>query len=82
VEQVRFLVKAHGLERLVLIAHQDCAFYTEQFRTSAAALETRQCEDMQTAARRLRSFAPNLRIDVFFARKNPDGAIQFEPLGP
>jgi hypothetical protein len=76
-EQLRFLIKVHGIERVVLIAHQDCAFYTERLRVSSLKLETQQQEDMQAAVRRVHSFAPNLRVDTFFARKNEDGTIEF-----
>ena len=79
-EQLRFLVKVHGIERIVLIAHQDCAFYTERLHVSALQLETQQREDMQTAIRRVGSFGCGLRVDAFFARKQPDGTIRFEPL--
>jgi hypothetical protein len=80
VEQLHFLIRAHGIERVVLIAHQDCAFYTEQLRVSTLPLETQQREDMQTAAERIRSFNRSLMVDVFFARKNLDGTILFESL--
>jgi hypothetical protein len=80
IEQLQFLIRAHAIERLVLIAHQDCAFYAEQLRVSSLPLETRQREDLQTAAARIRSFAPILRLDLFFARKDPSGAIRFESL--
>ena len=30
VEQLRFLIRAHDVQRVVLIAHQDCAFYSER----------------------------------------------------
>ena len=80
VEQLRFLIKAHGLQRVVLIAHQDCAYYTERLHLSPRQVETQQREDMQTAAERLRSLAHGLLIDVFFARKQADGAIRFESL--
>ena len=30
IEQLRFLVNVHDLERVVLIAHENCAFYTER----------------------------------------------------
>ena len=81
VEQLRFLVKVHGIERVVLIAHQDCAFYTERLHVSPLQLETRQREDMEAAVRRVRSFAHGLTVDTFFARKHADGTIQFEALG-
>ncbi len=80
VEQLHFLIRAHALERLVLIAHQDCAFYSEHMRVSSVPLETRQREDLQTAAGRIRSFAPGLLVEIFFARKHLDGTIRFESL--
>jgi len=80
VEQLRFLVKVHGLERVVLIAHQGCAFYSEQLHLAPWQMETQQQQDMQTAAERVRSIAPQLRVDTFFARKRVDGTICFESL--
>jgi hypothetical protein len=80
VEQLQFLIRAHALERLVLIAHQDCAFYAGQPHVSSLPLETRQREDLQTAAGRILSFAPGLTVDAFFARKHSDGTIRFESL--
>ena len=41
-------------------------------------LETRQREDMQAAAERLRSFSRSLAVDQFFARKHADGTVRFE----
>lgn len=79
VEQLRFLVKVHGLERVVLIAHQDCAFYTEQLHVSLQRLESRQREDIQAAVDRIRSVARSLTVETFFARKHSDGTIRFEP---
>ena len=49
IEQLRFLIKVHGLERVVLVAHQDCAFYTERLHVSPLKIETQQQEDMQTS---------------------------------
>ena len=42
VQQLRFLVDAHGIERVVLIAHEDCAFYTERLNISPLQLESQQ----------------------------------------
>jgi hypothetical protein len=80
IEQLRFLIKVHGLERLVLIAHQDCAFYTEWLHVSPPQLETQQREDLQTAVQRIHSLSLSLTVDAFFARKHADGAIRFETL--
>lgn len=77
-EQLRFLVKVHGLERVVLVAHQDCAFYTQRLHVSPLKVETHQREDMRTAAQRIRRLASGLLVDAFFTRKRPDGTIGFE----
>ena len=44
IEQLRFLLKVHGIERVVLIAHQDCAFYTERLHVSPKQVEAKQRE--------------------------------------
>ncbi len=77
-EQLRFLIRVHELQRLVLIAHQDCAYYGERLHVAAPQLETRQREDLQAAAERLRSFSRGLVVEEFFARKALDGTIRFE----
>ena len=77
-EQLRFLVQVHQLQRIVLIAHQNCAFYTQRLQISALHLETQQHEDMQKAVERVRSIGPNLLIEAFFARMKHDGTIHFE----
>ena len=63
---------------MVLIAHQDCAFYSERLHVPSPQLETRQREDLQAAAERLRSFSRSLVVDGFFARKHADGTVRFE----
>ena len=68
VEQLRFLVKVHGLERVVLVAHQGCAFYSERLHVAPSEMETRQREDMRTAIERVHSIAPGLLVDAFFAQ--------------
>jgi hypothetical protein len=80
-EHLRFLIAVHGLERLVLIAHQDCAYYTGRLHVPAGQLETRQRTDLQAAAERVRALARGLRVEAFFARKGADGAVRFEAVG-
>ena len=80
IEQLRFLVNVHGLERVVLIAHQGCAFYTERLRVPPLRLEAQQREDIQKATERIRSVASGLLVDAFFARKCEDGMIRFESM--
>jgi hypothetical protein len=79
-EQLRFLIRVHEIQRVVLIAHQDCAFYTERLHVPSAQLESRLREDLQAAAERLRSFSRGLAVELYFARKHPDGTVRFELL--
>ena len=76
--QVKFLVEAHALRRVVLIAHQDCAFY-HLVRIRAGSLEQQQVEDLARAADRIRGFAPGLAVDGYFALKMA-GRVWFEPV--
>jgi len=78
VEQLRFLIQVHGLERVVLIAHENCAFYSERLHVSPLQIETQQREDMKKAVRRVRSLSPTLTVIAFFARKHWKGTIHFE----
>lgn len=77
-QQLRFLVDVHGLERVVLIAHEHCAFYSERLKVSALQLESQQREDIRKAAERVRSLSKSLVVDAFFARKYRDDRVQFE----
>jgi hypothetical protein len=79
-EQLRFLIRAHGLQRVVLIAHQDCAFYTERLHVPLKQLELRQRHDMHAAVERIRSLDRTPAIDTFFARRTADGTVRFEPM--
>ena len=79
-EQLRFLVRVHGLERVVLIAHQDCAYYPERLHTSPLQLETQQREDLETAVRRVHSITLGLKVEAYFARKHAGGTIWFEAM--
>jgi hypothetical protein len=77
-EQLRFLVRTHRLERVVLVAHEDCGFYTKRLGISPLQLETQQRDDMKKAVRRVLEIDRNLTVNAFFARKTWDGTIRFE----
>lgn len=78
VEQLRFLVTAHDLERVILIAHEDCAFYTVRLNVSPLQLETQQREDIGKAVDRVRSLSSKLAVSAYFARKHHSGTVVFE----
>lgn len=79
-EQLRFLVNVHGLEQVILIAHDGCAFYSERLHISPLQLETQQRDDMRKAVRRVRSLSSSLEVRSFFARKYRKGMIRFETI--
>ena len=74
--QLRFLVEVHELSQVVLIAHQDCAFYNT-IRWRAASLEQQQFTDLVRAAERIREYAPEINIAGYFARR-VGGRVRFD----
>ena len=79
VDELKFLIEAHGLSRLVLIQHEACAFYTQRLKVSAKQLEHLQRADLIRAAYFIRHVTSLDRIDAYFARRAHD-AIEFEPV--
>lgn len=71
--QLRFLLTVHGLRRIVLIAHRDCAYYGEGLRVPAERLLEQQLDDLLQAARRIRSLSGDLNVDAYFAARSDKG---------
>jgi hypothetical protein len=78
IEQLRFLINVHGLEHVVLIAHENCAFYSKRLHVSPLQLETQQREDMKKAVQQVRLLSKTLTVRAFFARIDWNGMVQFE----
>lgn len=76
--ELQFLVEAHGLGRVVLVAHEDCAYYTQHLQVSQLQLEAMQRKDLEKAVSRVRGLAHGLTVLAYFARKQGD-RICFEP---
>jgi hypothetical protein len=79
VDELRFLIEAHGLTRVVLIQHEACAFYTARLKVAARQIEPLQRADLVRAAYFIRHVTGLERIEGYFARRAPD-AIVFEPV--
>lgn len=77
--ELRFLIEAHELSRIVLIQHDGCAFYRVRLRTAGASAEQLQKADLVRAAYHIRDATGMERIDAFFARRSPEG-LTFEPV--
>jgi hypothetical protein len=79
VDELRFLIEAHKLSRIVLIQHEACAFYTARLRVNEKQLELLQRADLVRATYFLRHVTSLDRIDAYFARRTSE-AIEFEPV--
>lgn len=78
-EQLRFLIVAHELERIVLIAHKGCGFYLKKLHIAEERLRTAQETDLRKAAGAIRILNAGLRIEAFVAGINGD-TVEIEPV--
>lgn len=78
-DDVAFLIEAHGLRRAVLIQHEDCGHYGRRLGLRDADATRRQDEDLAAAGRVLRRRTGIERIDLYTLRLHGD-EVRFEPL--
>lgn len=70
--QLGFLVRAHALERVVLITHYGCAFYAELLGRDADGCLPEQLADLQTASVTLRGWFAGIQVDAYLAVRRGD----------
>lgn len=75
--QLRFLVQAHCVQVIVLIAHEGCAYYRERLGLPADMIEEQQLLDLQRATDAIMRLGPELQLYSFYARKR-QGKVLFE----
>jgi hypothetical protein len=68
--QLDFLVRAHGLERIVLIAHYGCAYYAELLSQDADGCLPSQIEETLKAVETLTKWFPGLRVEAYLAMRS------------
>ena len=78
--QLALLAEVHDLTRVVLVAHQDCAFYTVRLRIAGEQLERQQRSDLETASHRIERMHHGLRVERWFARRVGE-RVRFEEWG-
>lgn len=76
-QELRFLMEAHLVERLVLIAHEGCAFYGSRLHLEGEAMERQQKHDLAKAGRLIYRSTGLERIEGYYSRI-VDGQIVFE----
>lgn len=79
VDELKFLVDVHGLSRVVLIAHEGCAFYKSRLQLPPQYLEYQQTIDLVKAAGYIRRITGLTDVQAFFARRGESGIV-FEPV--
>jgi hypothetical protein len=77
--QLGFLIEEHGLRRVVLIAHDGCAFY-KTIWLGGKSVERQQATDLERAAERIKLWNSGVEVETYFARK-VEGRVMFERWG-
>lgn len=77
--ELKFLVEAHSLDRVILIQHANCAFYGQRLEVSNDKMPQLQMADLIRAAYFIRRHIGVPNIDGFFARVE-DGVVSFDPV--
>ncbi|MEW6747461.1 MAG: carbonic anhydrase [Planctomycetota bacterium] len=67
-EQLRFLIHAHRVNRVILLSHQDCGFYKTHLRVDPAIVEERRFADLTQALVKVRHLGINVEVRAYFAR--------------
>jgi carbonic anhydrase-like protein len=70
--QLDFLVRAHELERIVLITHFGCAWYGHLLKKPAEECLPDQTKDVQKAATLLQGWYPGLTVEAYLAMRTRD----------
>ncbi|MCS7224929.1 MAG: hypothetical protein NZ959_10315 [Armatimonadetes bacterium] len=77
-EAVTFLIEAHQIKKVILIAHEDCGFYRHRiFYNDPKDLIATQKRDLKEAGQVLRAWFPELEVRSFYATVR-QGTIQLE----
>ncbi len=79
----RFLIEAHSLQRVILIAHQDCGWYkwlAEYEAHSARGLPARERQERDLGLVRdfLAADFPRLSVEMYYAGWNGAGQVGIE----
>jgi len=79
VDELHFLVEAHGLDRVILIAHQSCAFYGARLHLAESRFKLMQEADLVRAAAFVHQVTKVDNIEAYFARIDGTDLV-FDPV--
>lgn len=78
-DELKFLTEVHGLNRVVLVAHEGCAFYGARLGLERRRMELVQKADLVRAAAFVRRVTGVDQVDAYFA-KLVGVRVQFEQI--
>jgi hypothetical protein len=73
------LVEAHGLRRVVLIAHAGCGWYLQRLGVPPDRCRARQRADLVAVGRWLRAHRPELHVAAYYAERQ-GRRVAFDPV--
>lgn len=79
---VRFLIEAHELKRMVLIAHQDCGWYKQlPFHLFGSSDPRRQQEDdLRRVHQAMARDFPQVRVELYYASWDSNDQVAIDPV--
>jgi hypothetical protein len=80
----RFFVEQHGIRRLILIQHQDCAWYKTMplHLHDSAELRERQEQDLERVNNTLKRDFPDLKVEFYWAGWDAGDRITIDVIPP
>lgn len=78
----RFFVEKHGIRRLILIQHQDCAWYQTMpaHLHASSDLRERQEQDLGRITNALKKDFPDLSVELYYAGWDAEDRITFDAI--
>ena len=66
-EQLEFVIGVHGLGLVVLISHDECAYYRTRRGRAPEEVHRQQIDELIAAAEKVESLGPQVRAEAWFA---------------
>jgi len=77
-DRMDLLIKAHGINEIVLVSHEDCGYYNKCYSFSAKDnIDERLLDDLKTAVIKLNASYPEIKISGFHCVINSPGTVKY-----
>jgi hypothetical protein len=77
-DSLRFLIDAHNIDRIILIAHHNCGYYAKRLMLPPSTLRAAQEQDLTKAADHIHRLSPRVQVETYFASLT-EHAVQIDP---